>query len=177
MESQVQRSKNHKKCRATCHQKVFSRLLLPQLKHKPRATWFAQINEWKRKHPFRFEPSLPGKKLKPQRIIEELDIQTRDIKDKVIITTGVGQHQMWAAQYFRWRHPRTFITSGGLGTMVYGLPAAIGAKAGSQTHIVVGIDGDGSLSMTGLEMLTAAQFGIGVKVLLLNNDFQGMVKQ
>ena len=108
-------------------------------------------------------------------MIEELNRQVEHIKDKVIITTGVGQHQMWAAQYYRWRYPRTLITSGGLGTMGFGLPAAIGAKVAFPDKIVIDIDGDASLSMTAMELMTARQFNIGVKVLLLNNDFQGMV--
>ncbi|KAJ3091871.1 Acetolactate synthase, mitochondrial, partial [Phlyctochytrium bullatum] len=122
-------------------------------------------------------PSGVGKPIKPQAVIEELNRQTRDMKDRVIITTGVGCHQMWAAQYYRWRSPRTWISSGGLGTMGFGLPAAIGAKIAHPDKIVVDIDGDASFSMTGMELMTARQFNIGVKVLILNNDFQGMVKQ
>lgn len=99
------------------------------------------------------------------------------MKEKTIITTGVGQHQMWAAQHFRWRHPRTMITSGGLGTMGYGLPSAIGAKVARPDCLVIDIDGDASFNMTLTELSTAAQFGIGVKVLLLNNEEQGMVTQ
>ena len=118
------------------------------------------------------------------------------MKENVIISTGVGCHQMWAAQYFRysifvyyqiplihlfsfddrWRHPRTWVSSGGLGTMGFGLPAAIGAKVACPEKIVVDIDGDASFSMTGMELMTARQFNIGVKVLILNNDFQGMVR-
>jgi len=99
------------------------------------------------------------------------------MKDRTIITTGVGQHQMWTAQYFRWRTPRTFITSGGLGTMGYGLPSAIGAKVAAPDHVVIDIDGDASFCMTAMELMTARQYNIGVKVLILNNEFQGMVKQ
>ncbi|KAJ5386372.1 hypothetical protein N7509_008913 [Penicillium cosmopolitanum] len=102
---------------------------------------------------------------------------TADMKEKTIITTGVGQHQMWAAQHFRWRQPRTMITSGGLGTMGYGLPSAIGAKVARPDCLVIDIDGDASFNMTLTELSTAAQFGIGVKVLLLNNEEQGMVTQ
>ncbi len=97
-------------------------------------------------------------------------------KERVIITTGVGQHQMWAAQWYRWRFPRSFVTSGGLGTMGYGLPVAIGAKVARPDMMVIDIDGDASLSMTAMELMTAAEFGVKVKVLLLNNNFQGMVK-
>jgi acetolactate synthase I/II/III large subunit len=149
--------------------------MLPFIKPHPREGWFEQLQEWKSKYPFTFTPSLPGAALKPQHVIQELDRQVAHLKDKVIITTGVGQHQMWAAQYFRWRHPRTFITSGGLGTMGFGLPAAIGAKVAFPEKIVIDIDGDASLSMTAMELMTARQFDLGVKVLLLNNDFQGMV--
>lgn len=115
--------------------------------------------------------------VKPQAVIEELDRLTADRKEDVIITTGVGQHQMWAAQHFRWRHPRTMITSGGLGTMGFGLPSAIGAKVAAPEKIVIDVDGDASFSMTAMELQTAAQYGIGVKVLILNNEYQGMVVQ
>ncbi|RIA95024.1 acetolactate synthase, catalyses the first common step in isoleucine and valine biosynthesis [Glomus cerebriforme] len=152
--------------------------LLPLIESQERKEWFSEINEWKRKYPWKYtKPSSPDQLLKPQQIIEELDRQTADYKEKVLITTGVGQHQMWAAQFFRWKYPRTMITSGGLGTMGYGLPAAIGAKVARPDKIVIDIDGDASFCMTGMELATAAQYNIGVKVLILNNDFQGMVKQ
>lgn len=150
--------------------------LLPLIESSERKEWFTKIGDWKSRFPFYHEQD-PNGILLPQTVIQELDKQTADIKDKVIITTGVGQHQMWAAQYFRWRQPRSLVTSGGLGTMGFGLPAAIGAKVGKPDHIVVDIDGDASFSMTGMELATAAQYNIGVKVLILNNDFQGMVKQ
>jgi acetolactate synthase I/II/III large subunit len=89
--------------------------LVPLIKSSPRETWFADIKKWKAAYPFTFEASAKGQRMKPQEAIEELDRQTSEIKDDIIITTGVGQHQMWAAQHFRWRHPRTMVTSGGLG--------------------------------------------------------------
>ncbi|CAG8528222.1 5367_t:CDS:2 [Diversispora eburnea] len=152
--------------------------ILPLTEFSERKEWFSLINEWKQKYPWTYaKPKTSNSPLKPQQLIEELDRQTQDYKEKVILTTGVGQHQMWAAQFFRWRYPRSMITSGGLGTMGYGLPSAIGAKVASPDKIVIDIDGDASFCMTGMELATAVQFKIGVKVLILNNDFQGMVKQ
>ncbi|KAI9283212.1 large subunit of biosynthetic type acetolactate synthase [Sporodiniella umbellata] len=154
------------------------RKMLPLIKSNERTEWFDKIDLWKKQYPFYYQKTTSdSQQLKPQQIIEELDIQTRAIKDKVILTTGVGQHQMWAAQLYRWTEPRSLISSGGLGTMGYGLPAAIGAKVAKPDHIVIDIDGDASFSMTAMELATAAEFDIGVKVLLLNNSFQGMVKQ
>lgn len=151
--------------------------LVPLIKNSPREPWFRDIKDWKEAYPFTYVKSAPHEAPKPQAVIEELDRQTRDRKEDVIVSTGVGQHQMWAAQHFRWRQPRSMVTSGGLGTMGFGLPAAIGAKVAAPQKIVVDIDGDASFSMTAMELSTAAQFGIGVKVLILNNEFQGMVQQ
>ncbi|KAB8071742.1 acetolactate synthase catalytic subunit [Aspergillus leporis] len=155
------------------------RHLLPNVNAVPeRPEWFAQINDWKARFPFSlYEPQTAEGPIKPQTLIEKLSDLTAHMKDRTIIATGVGQHQMWAAQHFRWRHPRTMITSGGLGTMGYGLPAAIGAKVACPDALVVDIDGDASFNMTLTELSTAAQFNIGVKVLLLNNEEQGMVTQ
>lgn len=151
--------------------------LVPMIKSQPRVQWFNDIRNWKRDYPFTYVKSEEGRLMKPQEVIEELDRQTVERKDEVIVATGVGQHQMWAAQHFRWRHPRTFVTSGGLGTMGFGLPAAIGAKVAQPDKTIVDIDGDASLCMTAMELATAAEFSIGVKVLVLNNEFQGMVLQ
>ncbi|KAG2785597.1 hypothetical protein JG687_00000151 [Phytophthora cactorum] len=150
--------------------------ILPKIESKPRTEWHKKLQGWKARYPFRYRAPAPGAPMKAQRVIEELYNQTKG-RDDVLITTGVGQHQMWAAQFYRWSRPNSMITSGGLGTMGFGLPAAIGAKAAKPDNIVVDIDGDASFSMTLAEMATAAEFNIGVKVLLLNNNFQGMVKQ
>lgn len=154
-------------------------LLLPHIEMKTsRPEWFSQITDWKQRFPLGlYERETEDGLIKPQTVIEKLSIMTQDMKDRTIITTGVGQHQMWAAQHFRWRHPRTMITSGGLGTMGYGLPAAIGAKVARPDALVVDIDGDASFNMTLTELSTAAQFNIGVKIIILNNEEQGMVTQ
>ncbi|SNX85006.1 probable acetolactate synthase [Melanopsichium pennsylvanicum] len=153
--------------------------LMPYIQGKgqSRTEWHDLIKTWKDAYPFTFEPSKEGELMKPQEVIEALDAQVADQKDNVIISTGVGQHQMWAAQHYRWRHPRTWVSSGGLGTMGFGLPSCIGAKVAAPEKIVVDIDGDASFSMTAMELATAAQYNIGVKVLVLNNEFQGMVVQ
>ncbi|THC98975.1 hypothetical protein EYZ11_001526 [Aspergillus tanneri] len=155
------------------------RRLIPHVKAvSERPEWFAQINDWKARFPFSlYEKQSDDGPIKPQTLIEKLSDLTAHMKDRTVITTGVGQHQMWAAQHFRWRHPRTMITSGGLGTMGYGLPAAIGAKVARPDALVIDIDGDASFNMTLTELSTAAQFNIDVKVLLLNNEEQGMVTQ
>ena len=153
-------------------------LLLPHIDPvESRPEWFEQINKWKQQLPFDYDRGIPEGLIKPQRVIEQLSEMTADMKDRTVITTGVGQHQMWTAQHFRWRYPRTMITSGGLGTMGYGLPAAIGAKVARPDALVIDIDGDASFNMTLTELSTAHQFNIGVKIILLNNEEQGMVTQ
>jgi acetolactate synthase-1/2/3 large subunit len=152
--------------------------LLPLVKEVPeRPEWFSQIKQWKERFPFAYEKEGENGLIKPQTVMETLSNLTADIKHETIITTGVGQHQMWVAQHYRWRHPRTMITSGGLGTMGYGLPAAIGAKVARPDALVIDVDGDSSFSMTLTELSTAAEFNIGCKIIILNNEEQGMVTQ
>jgi acetolactate synthase I/II/III large subunit len=152
--------------------------LLPQINVvDSRPEWFKQINEWKAKYPWAYEKEGENGLIKPQTVIATLSQLTEPTKDNTIITTGVGQHQMWAAQHYRWRFPRTIITSGGLGTMGFGLPSAIGAKVARPDATVIDIDGDASFCMTLTELSTAAEFDIGVKIIILNNEEQGMVTQ
>ena len=154
-------------------------LLMPHVESKTpenRSEWFNQINAWRERFPWAYEKEDgPDALIKPQTVVAMLSDLTAH-RDP-LIATGVGQHQMWAAQHFRWRSPRTMITSGGLGTMGYGLPASIGAKVASPNRLVIDIDGDASFLMTQTELGTASQFNIGVKVIVLNNEEQGMVTQ
>lgn len=155
--------------------------LMPLIKKKKiqsRRDWFDRIGHWKEKFPLTAygRAELNGL-VKPQTLVEELSNLTSNRKESTIITTGVGQHQMWVAQHFRWRYPRSLITSGGLGTMGYGLPAAIGAKVARPDALVIDIDGDASFNMTLTEMSTMAQFNLGVKIIVLNNNEMGMVTQ
>ncbi|CAN5430349.1 acetolactate synthase large subunit [soil metagenome] len=146
--------------------------MLQYIEHSDRREWFDKINAWKARYPFKYLDD--SKHAKPQYVLEEINKQC---KGEAIFSTGVGQHQMWAAQFIRWRQPRTMITSGGLGTMGFGLPAAMGAQLGAPGKTVIDIDGDASYLMTCSELATIAEYNIPVKVCILNNDFQGMVKQ
>jgi acetolactate synthase-1/2/3 large subunit len=136
-----------------------------------RQEWLKQIAEWKKKVPLTYCQN--GREIKPQHVIETLHKLT---KGNAIITTEVGQNQMWTAQFFPFDHPNTFITSGGLGTMGFGLPAAIGVKYAFPDKQVVDIAGDGSIQMNIQELATAAQYKINVKIVLLNNGYLGMVR-
>ena len=134
--------------------------------------WVKLVNKYKKEHPLDYEHN--SDLLQPQEVLEELNKITRG---DAIVCTGVGQHQMWAAQYFDFHQPRTFITSGSMGTMGFGLPATIGAKIGRPDKIVIDVDGDGSLRMNIGEMDTAVAYGVPIKLLLLNNRGDGMVLQ
>ncbi len=134
--------------------------------------WFDQIQEWTVRHPLAYNEN--GTIIKPQYVIETLDKYT---EGKAIITTEVGQNQMWAAQFYKFDHPRHFVTSGGLGTMGFGLPAAIGAQMAFPDKTVIDIAGDGSIQMNIQELATARQYNCPVKVAILNNGYLGMVRQ
>jgi acetolactate synthase I/II/III large subunit len=136
------------------------------------AEWLAKVQGWKQQNPFRYRNTEP---LKPEYVIERLRDLTAD-RD-VIWTTGVGQHQMWAAQYLRIDQPRRWLTSGGLGTMGFGVPAAIGAKVGRPDATVINIDGDGCFQMTMQELATARMYGIAAIHVVVNNGWLGMVRQ
>jgi len=139
--------------------------------------WWRQIDQWRASDPLR----IPDREdaILPQYAIRRLWelLRDRGLLHRTIITTGVGQHQMWAAQFFHFNRPRTWITSGGLGTMGFGLPAALGAKVARPDHLVIDIDGDGSFLMNIQELATAYTEKIPVKILLLNNQHLGMVVQ
>jgi acetolactate synthase-1/2/3 large subunit len=136
--------------------------------------WVRQIADWRDEFPLRY--SRKGDSLKPQLVVETLRDLTAG-RDDVVWTTGVGQHQMWAMQYVVCDRPRTFITSGGLGTMGYGLPAAVGAKAARPDATVVCIDGDGCFQMTCQELATAVLENLPIVVVIVNNGYLGMVQQ
>jgi acetolactate synthase I/II/III large subunit len=147
-------------------------LLLPG--HEGPAAWRRQIEEWRSAYPYRYDSN--GEFMKPQAVLEALRDLTAG-SDDVVWTTGVGQHQMWAMQYLVCDQPRTFITSGGLGTMGYGLPAAIGAKAARPDATVVCVDGDGCFQMTQQELATSVLEGLPIVVVIVNNGWLGMVRQ
>ena len=139
--------------------------------HKTMAEWIDKINKWKADYPLTYQKNST---LKPQYVIERIYELT---KGKAIITTEVGQHQMWAAQFYKFLKPRTMLTSGGLGTMGFGFPAAIGAQVAFPKSLVIDIAGDGSIQMNIQELATAVQYNLPVKVVILNNGFLGMPRQ
>ena len=150
----------------------------PELKKRgwkaSRAKWLKKIDKWKVDHPLTYVKDPEGKIIKPQQVVETIFELT---KGDAIIATEVGQNQMWAAQFYNYLKPRTLITSGGLGTMGFGFPAAIGAKAAFPDKLVIDVAGDGSIQMCIQEMATAVCYGFDVKIVILNNGYLGMVRQ
>ncbi len=141
------------------------------LQKSRREAWLEKVKRWKKEYPLQYKQS--DTVIKPQYVVQEIHKACPD----AIIVTEVGQNQMWAAQYFQYENPRTFITSGGLGTMGYGFPAAMGAKVGCPDKTVIDIAGDGSFQMTSQELATVVTNDIGVIVAILDNSRLGMVRQ
>jgi len=142
---------------------------------KGREEWLKQIAEWEKISPLTYKN---GPCIKPQFVVRKINEITQEItKGNFVITTEVGQNQMWTAQFFSFNQPRTLLTSGGLGTMGYGFPAAIGAQVAFPDKTVIDIAGDGSFQMNIQELATAVQYGLPVKVAVLNNSCLGMVRQ
>jgi acetolactate synthase-1/2/3 large subunit len=135
-------------------------------------SWHAQLTVWRNEQRLRFDRTTEI--IKPQYVVEKLyEVTGGD----AIITTEVGQNQMWAAQYYHYDKPRTFLSSGGLGTMGYGFPAAIGAQIAFPDKLVIDIAGDGSIQMNIQELATAANYKLPIKIVILNNGYLGMVRQ
>jgi acetolactate synthase I/II/III large subunit len=147
--------------------------LVPQVQPRAAGDWEAHLEEWRQSHPLTYDGDPEGG-VSPQYVIEQLWEATGG---DAIVTTEVGQHQMWAAQYYKCSRPRQFLSSGGLGTMGYGFPAAIGAQIGNPDSVVVDIAGDGSIQMNIQELATACLHKLPVKVVILNNGYLGMVRQ
>ena len=151
--------------------KAILQSLLSYLQKSRREAWLEKVKRWKKEYPLQYQQS--DTVIKPQYVVQEI----RKACPDAIIVTEVGQNQMWAAQYFQYENPRTFITSGGLGTMGYGFPAAMGAKVGCPDKTVIDIAGDGSFQMTSQELATVVTNDIGVIVAILDNSRLGMVRQ
>ncbi|HAU32437.1 MAG: Acetolactate synthase [Desulfotomaculum sp. 46_296] len=147
--------------------------LIKRLKAKPSGAWQDQVQNWKKEYPLTFEENEEGK-LKPQFVIREI---YRAGQDRARIVTDVGQHQMWSAHYYDYTRPRSFISSGGLGTMGFGLPAAIGVQVACPDELVFNIAGDGSIQMNIQELATAVNNNLPIKIAILNNGYLGMVRQ
>ncbi len=154
------------------HVKDVLKDLIPKVNPAEHNEWLKQIADWQKEYPLDYDRTTSD--LLPQYVIEQIYEIT---KGNAIITTEVGQHQMWAAHFFKYTKPRTFLSSGGLGTMGYGLPAAIGAQAGMRDKIVVDIGGDGSTQMNFQELVVAVEHGLPINVIIINNKRLGMVRQ
>jgi len=146
--------------------------LLPLVQEAKHEEWLEQVNRWKDRFPFTY--SQKGEEIMPQYVIEQIYEVS---KGRAVIVTDVGQHQMWATQYYRYTKPRHFLSSGGLGTMGFGLPAAIGAQLGRPDELVVCITGDGGVQMNFQELVVAVERRLPVVVVIVNNGFLGMVRQ
>ncbi|MGH9661500.1 MAG: biosynthetic-type acetolactate synthase large subunit, partial [Bryobacteraceae bacterium] len=137
-----------------------------------RRAWWSQIRAWKEQHPL--TPAISDAEIKPQHLVSEID---RISGGEAVVTSDVGQHQMWAAQFVRFNHPRLWINSGGLGAMGFGLPAAIGAQFGRPDKLVIALVGDGGFQMAIPELATIANYGLPIKIVVMNNGYLGMVRQ
>ncbi|HNX33709.1 MAG TPA: biosynthetic-type acetolactate synthase large subunit [Kiritimatiellia bacterium] len=146
--------------------------VLPFVKSADHAEWIAQVNRWKERFPFTYP--VHGDELMPQYVIEQIYAVSQG---RAVVTTDVGQNQMWATQYFRYTRPRNFISSGGLGTMGFGLPASIGAQFGRPGELVVCVTGDGGVQMNFQELVVAVEHKVPIVVVILNNGYLGMVRQ
>ena len=144
-----------------------------RIKPADHTEWLAQIDEWRRKHPVSYRP-MHKNVIMPQQVIESID---RATKGKAVLVTDVGQHQMWAAQFFRHNRPRHFLSSGGMGTMGFGIPAAIGAAIARPDHKTVAVCGDGGAQMTFEEVVVAVEHKLPVTFVVINNSCLGMVRQ
>ncbi len=151
--------------------KLILQEMIKMIKTKQRKEWFERVDKLKRKYPLKY--NRDENVIKPQFVVEKI----YELMPDAIVTTEVGQNQMWAAQYFKVKYPRQFITSGGLGTMGFGFPAAMGAQVAFPDKIVVDIAGDGSFLMNIQELATCVDYDIPVKVCVLNNAYLGMVRQ
>lgn len=160
-------------CALVGHVKTVLQQLLPRVEAQDTKAWLEQIQDWKEECPLTYKTDG---ELRPQYVIEQLWEQTQG---EAVVVTDVGQHQMWAAQHFKFVHPRTHITSGGLGTMGFSFPASVGAAFGAkeQDLPIVSISGDGGFMMNSQELSVAAKHGLPIKVAIINNTFLGMVRQ
>jgi acetolactate synthase-1/2/3 large subunit len=146
--------------------------ILAKVEPKQHPAWLERVNSWKEQYPLKYKEE--GEIIKPQRVVETI---WRLTNGEAVIVTEVGQNQMWAAQFYKTKYPRQFITSGGLGTMGFGLPASIGVQIARPDAIVFDIAGDGSIQMNIQELATAVQQRLPIKIAILNNSYLGMVRQ